>query len=349
MKKILLISNYVFHYRQRVYNYFSERFLSDGYEFYVAAPEFQKADIPLKFKSCVIELNYRKFIEKLKELEPDVVILFLRLQDKIMPGLVWYCNRHNIPVIFWNKGVSDRDSDNPVKNFIYHRIHDHCDALITYTADMKKNFQPKNYDKLFIGWNTVNCSDIDKTQYDKEKLKTKYGIKEKTVILYISRIRPTKKPEVLLETIAGLEDVAVVMMGAGMTDNIQKLIDSRSNLYYMGQKYGDEGNEIWAMGDIFSIPENCGLGINEAIFWNLPIVTMNGIQPPEIYYLKEGKTGFIMNSVERYRNTLLRLAKDDDLIRNMQIECQKVYNEEVDIKCMYQGFIEAVQYSQGIE
>ena len=44
-------------------------------------------------------------------------------------------------VIFWNKGVSDTDPNNVIKNMIYHHIHNICDALVTYTPEMIENFK----------------------------------------------------------------------------------------------------------------------------------------------------------------------------------------------------------------
>lgn len=347
MKSVLLISNYVFHYRQKVYNYFADRFHEDGYDFHVLAPEYQQVDYALRFTAHTLPISLCGYTRKIKEIKPDAVILFLKLKDKIQPGLIYYCKWNHIPVIFWNKGVSDTDPHNPIKNAIYHHMHDACNALITYTSDMIPNFQQKNQKKLFIGWNTVNCTNIDKTKYEKLTLKKKHGIKEKMVILYVSRLLPTKRPEVLLNTMTNVPDVAVVMMGAGMTEELQTLVDAAPNLYYLGQKYGDEGNEVWAMGDIFSIPVNCGLGINEAIFWNMPIVTMNGFQPPEIYYVKEGKTGFITENEEEYKEKLLLLSRDKALLEHMKRECQAEYEAEVGIENMYQGFIDAVNYARG--
>lgn len=347
MQRILLISNYVFHYRQKVYNYFTDRFHEDGYEFHVLAPEYQQVEYSLRFATYTLPFSLNGYVKKIKEIKPDVVILFMHLKDKIQPGLIYYCKLHRIPVVFWNKGVSDTDPDNAIKNVVYHHMHNMCDALITYTTDMLSGFEVKNHHKLFIGWNTVNCTDIDKSKYDKQALKQKYGIKENTVILYISRMRKSKKPEVLLRAMANVPDVAVVMMGAGMTPELQAMVDSASNLYYLGQKYGNEGNEVWAIGDIFSIPISCGLGINEAIFWNMPIVTMKGFQPPEIYYVKEGKTGFITDIEEEYKEKLLLLSRDKALLEHMKQECQMEYESEVSIEKMYQGFIDAVKYARG--
>ncbi|MGN1317781.1 MAG: glycosyltransferase family 4 protein [Lachnospirales bacterium] len=344
-KKVLLISNYIFHYRQKVYNYFYDRFKEDGYEFSVLSNEYQNAGFNLKFKAYCEPFSVKGYIKKIKEIKPDAVILFLHLKDKIELPIIYYCKAKGIPVIFWNKGLSDTDPNNKIKNMIYHHIHNLCDALITYTPDMISNFKNKNRKKLFVAYNTVDCSDINKDKYNPSEIRKKYGIKEDKVILYVSRMKESKKIDVLLDSFANVDGVAVVAMGAGMTDELQKKFDSAPNLYYLGQKYGEEGNEVWAIGTVFSIPVSCGLGINEAIYWNMPIVTMNGFQPPEIYYLKNGKNGIIAENEKEYKEKMLELLYDDDAINNMRKEAQKVYYEECGIDRMYQGFIDALRYA----
>lgn len=346
MKKILLISNYVFHYRQKNYNYFADRFADDGYELHVLANEFQDAGYAFHFKVHTLPFSVKGYTRKIQEIKPDIVILFLHLKDLIQIPVMHYCKSRHIPVIFWNKGLSNTDPDNPVKNFFYHHIHNACDAIITYTPDMLRDFQEKNHGKIFIAYNTVNCLDIDKTKYDPALMRAKYGIREEKVVLYISRMRKDKHIEILLDALANQPGIAVVAMGAGMTDELQAKFDAAPNLYYLGQKYGEEGMEVWSMGQVFSIPVNVGLGINEAIFWGMPIVTMQGVQPPEIFYLKDGNTGYIVKDEKEYKEKLLALLNDDDELARMKKECEIEYEKEVRIDKMYKGFIDAVHFCE---
>ena len=345
MKRILLISNYVFHYRQKVYNYFAKRFQEDGFEFHVLSNEYQNAGYESLFVRHELPFSIKGYERKIDEISPDAVIVFLHLKDKIQIPLIHYCKRKRIPVIYWNKGVSDRDPHNVLKNMAFHHMHNCCNALLTYTPDMISNFQKKNHGKLFIAYNTVDCSNIDKSKYDAVQLRAKYGIEEQKVILYVSRLKRNKRVDLLLKVMADQPNVAVVVMGGGITPELESIFASAKNLYYMGQKYGEEGNEIWAMGDVFSIPVNVGLGINEAIFWGIPTVTMKGFQPPEIYYLKEGKTGYLVKDEQDYKEKLLALLNNPEKLMQMRSECQKEYEREVSIDRMYKGFSEAVAYS----
>ena len=48
------------------------------------------------------------------------------------------------------------------------------------------------------------------------------------------------------------------------------------------------------MADVFAIPGHVGLGLNQAFYFGLPVVTEEGKHPPEIAYLKPGRNGFMV-------------------------------------------------------
>ena len=169
MKKILLISNYVFHYRQKIYNYFAGCFARDGYEFEVLANEFQDAGYLFRFRAHTLPFSVKGYTEKIREIDPDIVILFLHLKDRIEIPVMHFCLRNGIQVIFWNKGVSSTDPHNPIKNMLYYHIHAHCTALLTYTPDTVFNFRKKDREKLFVAYNTVDCHDVDRSAYDRDE------------------------------------------------------------------------------------------------------------------------------------------------------------------------------------
>jgi glycosyltransferase involved in cell wall biosynthesis len=347
MKQILLISNDVLHYRQKVYNYLYRRFIEDGYDFSVLANKFQKVDYHLDFRYFERPFSVKGYIEVLKTLKPDIVILFLHLKDTVMVPLIVYCRTHGIKVIYWNIGINTKTPNARIKNAIFHCIQDSCDALLTYTPDTRKYYSARGQKKLFVAYNTLNLIDIDKKVYpSKDVIRSKYGIKEKKVILYISRMMPYKRADLLMELFKDRKDVAVVLVGPGFTPEQQKFCDGHSNIYYLGEKYGNEVNEIYAMGDVFSTPGHIGLAIVEAMFWGLPVVLLKGSHAPEIYYMKQGKTGYIADDEKDLDNYMTDLLGDDQRLQDMSEACVAEYDRECHIDRMYEGFIEAVRYCE---
>ena len=345
MEKILLISNDVLHYREKVYNYFFDRFRERNYDFQILSNKFQNVNYELKFAHYEIPFSTKQYIAKIKEINPQYVVLFLHLKDKVMFPIIEYCKIHKIAVIYWNHGINIQTPNDRIKNAIFHFIHNRCDALITYTPDMRKYFSEKNQKKLFVAYNTLNFTDIDKEAVpDKEITKKKYGISENKVILYISRMMPYKRGDLLIDAFADMEDIAVVMVGPGFSQEQQRKVDAHKNLYYLGEKYGSDVNEIYKMGDVFSIPSHIGLAMNEALFWGMPVVLLQGTHGPEIYYMKNGVTGYLAESEDDFRKYVIELLRDEERLKKMSNACLEVYNKEVSIDRMFQGFKDAIEY-----
>ena len=77
MKKILLVSNYVFHYRIKNYNFFYDEFKKLGYEFTVLAEDAQKVDFEIKFSITTKKFNSYAYIKFIRNLKPSLLIFFI--------------------------------------------------------------------------------------------------------------------------------------------------------------------------------------------------------------------------------------------------------------------------------
>lgn len=347
MKKVLLVSNEVLHYREKVYNSFYDSFRRDGYAFEVLGESFQQVGYELKFPHYELPFSVSAYLRKLRELKPDVVILFLHLKDTVMLPIILHCKARGIPVIYWNHGINIKTPDAKLKNALFHAIHGMCDALITYTPEMKRNFRERDQKKLFVAYNTLDFSDIDPDALPpREEIKRRYGIKEEKVILYISRMQPYKRVDLLMELFQDVENVAVVMVGPGFSAEQQRVCDAHANLYYLGEKYGREVQEIYKIGDVFSTPGHIGLAVNEAMFWGLPIVVLQGTHAPEVYYIKNNVTGYFAKDEQELRSYILALLADDERRAAMSRATRETYEREVSIERMYQGFLDAVRYCE---
>ena len=99
------------------------------------------------------------------------------------------------------------------------------------------------------------------------------------------------------------------------------------------------------MADLFCIPGDVGLGLNQAFFWGLPVVTEDiPFKSPEINYLKNGINGYIVpdNDLEELKNKILLLLNDEskrmafsENARNEILKNASVYN-------MFLGFKQCI-------
>lgn len=345
MKKILLISNYVFHYRIKIYNYFTEEFKKRGYEFHVLSNEYQKCKYNVEFIKHERNFSIKGYIEEIDKINPDVVINFLHLKDKLIIPLTYYCKFRKIPMIYWNHGVNLRDPENTVKNFIFRFVHDISDSIILYTPNELKYIKTRNRKKTFIAYNTLNFTDIDKSSLDsKEKIKKKYGINEKKVVIYISRIMPYKKLDVLIKHFKGNKDIGVIIVGKGISREQVNIIESYNNLYYLGEMYDKDVWEIFSIGDIYSTPGHIGLGLNEAFYWGKPVVVLEGNHAPEVFYLEDGRNGFKVKDEEELVSKILYLLNNEEIYYKFSNYAKETYINKCDISNMFNGFINAIEY-----
>ena len=349
MKKVLLVSNRVFHYRTRIYNAFYEKWKAMGWEFHVVSNEYQEVDCGYDFIKHELPFGSHRYARFIKELKPDVVINFLHLKDRMIIPLTICCHRLGIPMIYWNHGVNLQDPDNKWKNAIFHFIHTISDAIILYTPDQLKFISRKNLPKTFIAYNTLNFETSDafrKKMRSKEQIKAQYGIKEQRVLLYISRIVPHKGLDILLSNFQDTKDIALVIVGGGLSEQQRAIIDSHANYYYLGEKYGDEVDEIYSIGDLFSTPGHIGLALNQAMYWGLPVLVLNRKHAPEIYYMQDGVNGFVLEDEQALKAKVLELCHDDALLQRLSAAARHTYETRMALDNMFDGFEQAVNYVQ---
>lgn len=345
-KKILLISNKVFHYRISVYNAFFDLFKERGYEFHVLSNEYQGVDFDIKFIKHKKPFGVVSYVREINKINPDVVINFLHLKDKLIIPLTYYCKFKHIPMIYWNHGINIKTPDAKIKNLIFHFIHTISSAIILYTPDQLKYLSDKNKQKTFIAYNTLDFSQVDTIKIrNKDEVKKLYGITENKVVIYISRILPYKGLDVLLDILKESHQVGLVIVGSGINSQQMNIIDTNPNYYYLGEKYGKEVDEIYNMGDIFSTPGHIGLALCQSMFWGKPVVVLNTIHAPEIYYLKPGYNGYVVDSKEELKEKILLLCENDELLNSMSENARNTF-EDTSIDRMFQGFIDAIEYVQ---
>jgi glycosyltransferase involved in cell wall biosynthesis len=348
-KKILLISNHVYHYRINNYNYFTKKFKQEGYSFQVLATGKQDVDFGVDFPLDVLPPNFSKYKKYIDREKPDVVIFFMHLKDKIIFPLMYYCKWKRFPVIYWNFGINTFNPDSYWKNYLYYHLHKIADGIILYSPNELKYIRNKNKRKTFIGYNTLNMTELKRNEViDDSTLKTDYGVKEKYIVLFVGRIIGVKNLDALLNCFRNDEEIAVVIVGKGIKPHQQQTIEDHSNYYYLGEVKYDKHEiaKIFKSCDFFCIPGNLGLAIIEAFFWGKPVITLDGYNSPEIYYLKHGQNGFIVNDEKEMEETVRSALADKDLYNMLSENAQKTADTDMHIDNMFNGFLQAVNHVQ---
>lgn len=344
-KKILLIhtSNVLLHYRVAIYNYFSRRFKQEGFDFHVITDKFQDDNPhPVNFNLHITESNFLSILKKYKELSPQILISFNSLSDfSVFPTLAYH-KFLNKKLIFWGHGIN---LEKPKRNrFLYDLWHKFSDAIILYSPNEIKYISEGNRNKVFVAINTLDLSIVD-TNYDKKIFK-KYNIKTSFNVIFVGRIEKNKKLDDLIKAfnLINNSEIGLIIVGDDKHNLIPKKLPN--NIYYLGPVYKNELHSLLEHSNIFCIPGHVGLGIVDAFFHSLPIITQDVIHAPEICYLKDGINGFLLKeaSKEELSKTIINLFEDPQKVNKMGKAAKQTIMNEGSIEKMFYGFLEACKY-----
>jgi glycosyltransferase involved in cell wall biosynthesis len=348
MKRVLLITNRVMHYRVPVYNYFYRKFKESGWEFIVRSNGLQKENPhPVEFDFKEIEFKFRKYQQEIQRMNPHVVILFLHLKDLIIWPLVHWLKLKGIPIINWNKGANLDAPNSRLRYHLFNYIHGKCDGIILYSSHEVQHIKEENRHKIFVANNTVNFEDFPEIRESKEEIKEALNIPFEKVVLSVGRMDvggQRKKLHHLIETFREIEmnGVGLVIVGSGVNNGLLSKMN-RENTVYLGEIYDPQNiqiSKIFKMADLFSIPGHVGLGLVQAFYWGLPVVTEDGLQPPEIHYLINGRNGFIVpnNDLGELKKKIMYLLENDEKRREFSRHAREDILENASVHNMFMGF-----------
>jgi len=342
------------HYRASVYNYFCRRFREHGWNFIVLSNELQRQNQ----NQCHFELierpfDFFRYRAEIRRINPDAVILFLHLKDRILWPLIHWLKLSGIPLAFWTKTRNLDNPNNRLSRACYDYVHLISDGLILYTSSLSRFISERHHGKVFVANNTINFEDFPLILESKNEIKRDLGVPFRKVVLFAGRIgeeRNRKKVDHLIDIFRELNrsDVGLIIVGSGLSDEHCARMNP-ANTRYLGEVH-DPGNRqisrIFKMADVCSIPGHVGLGINQAFFWGLPMVTEWGNQPPEIEYLRDGENGFIVPEDDRraLRDRLLLLIDNDEERQRMSENARRDILTHASIEGMFEGFLSCMRY-----
>lgn len=351
-KKVLLISNRVMHYRVSLYNYFSRRFRENGWELLVRGDEMQKENpYPPHFDYRSIPFSFAEYRREIKKIKPDAVIIFLHLRDAVIWPLLLWLKFKGVPVVFWTKGANLDAPGDRVSLALYRFMHWAMDGLIFYSEKELHFVRRKHRHKVTVASNTINFDDFPEITQSKEEIKRSLSIPFDKVVLSVGRMgadNQRKKVHHLVEIFRDidLEGVGLVLVGSGLQDEVKRRINPRNTLY-LGQVHDPANRQIssiFTMADLFCIPGHIGLGVNQAFYFRLPVVTEEGSQPPEINYLVNGRNGFIVpeDDLDALREKIVYLLENEEVRREFGRNARNDILENASPERMFTGFLEAL-------
>ena len=113
-----------------------------------------------------------------------------------------------------------------------------------------------------------------------EAIKRDLGIPFEKVVLFAGRMGVDggrKRVDDLIEMFRDIEgrDAGLVIVGSGMRPEWEKRMNPETTIY-LGEVHDPDNRQIariFTMADVFAVPGHVGLGLNQALFFGLPVVT----------------------------------------------------------------------------
>jgi glycosyltransferase, group 1 family len=155
-----------------------------------------------------------------------------------------------------------------------------------------------------------------KPQLSRDDLKRKYGIGQKTVLIFCARFENNyRRTDLLLEAIERLDSrvYGFIIIGAGRN---KPDFSAYNNVYDFGALYDMEiKQELFYVADLYFQPGWVGLSIVEAMAYGKPVCTFarseETKQCVEYSYIKDGVNGLVFSDMDDCVNRISMLTTKD--------------------------------------
>ncbi len=275
---------------------------------------------------------------------------------------------NGIPTVLWGHGFSKKDR-------WWWRMARTAVArlgtcLLFYDADTAESFQAEGWDpkQLFVAGNSIDHRSIEQaraswleTPERLQEFRKDNQLDQGPVILYVSRLLPQNRLDLLLAATAKLSEqiqgLRTVIIGNG--DEERGRLEALTQEYgisgqtrFLNGIYNEEDLAPWFLSaDVFCYPENIGLSILHAYWYGVPLVTSDRrqCQNPEIVVFQDQVNGLAYEhgNVDSLAGALRKLLEDTRLKKLMSKAARETVESNYTVKRMVDGIEAAIRYASG--
>jgi len=271
-----------------------------------------------------------------------------------------------IKFILWGHGYDRNKGFYPEKSFsdkVRLWLIKKADAVIFYGQEAKFKFsQYVISNKLFIAFNCLNTKSLDSIREALERegrnnVKNRIGFNHKYNLIFIGRLLKSKQPQVLVDVYEYLQSsfgntIGLNFIGDGdYLIDLKKIVRSKgmeNNIKFYGAIYDDIKNgELLYCSDLMVMPGPVGLSVNHAFNFDCPVVTFQQKgHGPEIEYLVNGKTGYVVETKTADAMALVigNYLINSDMQSQMKFNIQKMLASTCSINNFVRGFVDAINF-----
>ncbi len=347
MKKVLFVATITGHINSFHIPYL-KWFKEQGYEVHVASKENENIEycdkhFEIPFERFPLKSQNIKAYKQLKNIINENKYEIIHCHTPVGGVLTRLAARkarkkYNTKVIYTAHGFHFYKGA-PILNWIiYYPIEKVCarwtDCLITITNEdyefAKKHLKAQNIEHVNgVGMNPERLKQ-ELTQEEKDKLKTKLGIRKDDIVFsYIAELNANKNQMLVIKTIQELKkeqhNIRLLLIGDGpLKEQYQQYIKENNlenEIQLLGKR--QDINELLSITNIYlasSIREGLPVNVMEAMYKGLPIIATDNRGHREL--IQSNENGFIIannGSSEELLNTIKQLIKDTEKITQISI------------------------------
>lgn len=300
-----------------------------------------------------------------KKAECDVLVFCCNIRYlSLLPGIL-RAKMNGVRVVLWGHHFSKSNFSVSkwVREKILFRL---ADSIVCYgnraAADIRKLEHCK--EKTFVALNAIDQQPIVDAQAKwhsdfLDTFRATHGIGNGPNLLFISRIKPRNRLEVMVQTLKKLKSVHPQAMGfvIGQHNEEQRRIEQLAieagiggSILFPGAIYDQYELAPWFLSaDIFFYPCQVGLSMFHGFGYGLPAVVGDHphLRNPELDSLDEGINGhlFLDGDVDDAVNQILRVVSDPAVKEQMSNSAKKTVEELHSIENMANSFADAIRFA----
>lgn len=302
-----------------------------------------------------VKIDFGNYKHILKERKVQTVINFLQPSQPdyyFYLKMIIYTYLKKIDLIYYGHGLNLEKIENKTLNLFYNSLHIFYKKIILYTPNEKKYIWKIHQNKIDVAYNTL-CFDSHKLISDnsREEIRTELSLsKDSFVVLFSGRIEKRKDFKSLIEIFEEfqsqeIDNIELLLVGPGIEEEDKVTVKENPLIHYLGPIYNSTTMaKVFSASDIFCIPGHIGLGLVEAMYWGLPVLTKNVKHAPEIYYLENGVNGFVLEDDHQLLEKIKSLSLDEnrDIMNFLSNNAKDTYSKKASPYRMLEGFVKAL-------
>jgi glycosyltransferase involved in cell wall biosynthesis len=207
---------------------------------------------------------------------------------------------------------------------------------------------------IFTAQNAIALSDASDSATIQEaaNLRSMIAGNGASIILYVGALEERKRIEILFHAVRELLDrkipAKLCLVGAGRAeDRLRRLAAGMipGHHHFAGSVH--EGIERYFLAaDVFALPSEGGLAINQAMGFGLPVVASSA-DGTEVDLIADGEDGFLVpeGSLEDFAGRLEQLLVDPELRKRMGQAARRKLQHDFTVERMVDGMQAAVRHA----